>query len=232
MKPDVIVSWPRSCDYPLWRQFIRDNRERFAKVIVAFTDHDGHDYSGFVRSVFDATYVETHAGSGEDWRNVAVNAALEQSDSEFVWFTEQDLFFISPSSFWTIAEWVIYRRFDGFGWHENGEDRFHPSSLLVRRDLIDASSRDFAVGSEGDHFARFSHELDRETTSMVVGQPGIYEHLQGLTQNHWLIDSGITEGRFKEERLRQYITDSLEADVPLDPLWASNGRQYVRSSAA
>ena len=48
MKPDVIVSWPRHADYPLWRQFIRENRQRFAKVIVAFTDHDGHDYSQFV----------------------------------------------------------------------------------------------------------------------------------------------------------------------------------------
>ena len=148
---DVIVAWPKPCDYPLWRQFIRDERERFGRVYVVFTEHAGPDLSPFVRSVFpDVTFIEAR-GEG-DWRDVAVNAALDRSTAEWVWFTEQDLI---------AGPWPDLTA-DAYGFPE-GNGRWHPASLFVRRSIIDRTRRYFGTPPV-DHFWMFSQELDALTT--------------------------------------------------------------------
>jgi len=227
MKPDVIVAWPSNCDYPLWRQFIRDERDRFGDVIVAFTEHDGPTMTLFVRSVLeDATFIDTTVWDS-DWRSAAVNAALNRSRSEWVWFTEQEFFITDPDLFWSqVTEEGV-----GTGWHENGEKRWHPSCLFARRDAIDGTSRDFAPTAQyGDHFARFTAELEEQ--GPIRELTGGFEHLQGLSQNHYLIDSGIVEGRFHEDRLRRYFEDCLRADVPLDRGWVERVEGYVYAPSA
>ena len=50
MKPDVIMCWPKNCDYPMWRLFMWENRERFNKIFIVFTDSDREvDYRKFLR---------------------------------------------------------------------------------------------------------------------------------------------------------------------------------------
>jgi hypothetical protein len=229
MRPDVIVAWPESCDYPLWRQFIRDNRSRFAKVIVAFTAHPGPNYTEFVREAMapdDVTWVDARHKK-DDWRDVAVNFALRQSDAEWVWFTEQD-FFITDERFWILMD-IYAEGADAIGWHENGEKRFHPSCLFVRRATIDRSTCEFGVTEDGDHFAKFSRQIPSTSLLLNIEQ---FEHLQGVSHNHWLIDSGQGAGRFKMERFDRYLADCLEVTVPLDPDWAERSRNHLRSQAA
>lgn len=229
MKPDVIVCWPRSCDYPLWRQFIRDNRARFAKVIVAFTEHDGLDYQEFVINAMkpdDMKFVWSNRRPDQDWRDGAVNGALSLSDAEWVWFTEQDLIITDPR-FWWVTHGIT--DMDVIGWHENNETRWHPSCLFVRRSAIDRTGYHFGVTKHGDHFAQFSDELPEGYRI----RPLFFEHLQGLTQNHWLVDSGqAPTGIFNEARFRQYLRDCMEVTVPLDPGWVERGVHYLRASAA
>ena len=209
---DVIVSWPRNCDYPLWRRFLRDERSRFGRVLVVFTDHAGDDISGFVRAHLEADCLDSRSVSG-DWRDTAVNQALDHSTSERVWFTEQD--FLIGEGFW--------EQVDGspaIGWQEH-DDRWHPSCLFVNRDLIERTSRYF--GTEPvDHFYRFGKEL--EALTPIKRLVGGFEHLQGTSQNHWLIDSNVDEGVFKRERFRRYLRDCLDAGVPLHPEWAARAR--------
>ena len=204
MKPDVIVCWPRSCDYPLWRQFIRDNRERFAKVIVVFTEHDGLDYREFVRSAMDdVTFLDSPHEPNKDWRDVAVNAALDVSDAEWVWFTEQDFFITQPDEFWEDVE-ESERHAVAIGWREPISHRWHPSSLFAKRSAIDETDRYF--GPEPvDHFYNFGRQMEAVGPFLPITWRKPYEHLQGISQNHWLIDTGQTEGIFNEPRFRRYI---------------------------
>lgn len=225
MTPDVIVCWPRTCDYPLWREFITRERERFAKVIVVFTDHDGPvDYRDFVRwALPDVTCVDSPERHHRDWRDVAVNHALTLSDAEYVWFTEQDFLITDPTLFWERMDLV--RRVLGF----RDETRWHPASLLVQRRLIDRTLRYFGPDPV-DHFYTFSRELD-ELTLVDQLPTSCFEHLQGLSQNHHLIDNDIDAGVFKRERFRQYLRDCL-AVHPLQPQWAANARRELKEGSA
>ena len=215
MVGDVIVCWPRNCDYPLWRRFLLDERRRFGRVLVVFTDHAGSDISGWVRDHLDAETFGSPPVNG-DWRDIAVNFALGHSTASRVWFTEQD--FLIGEGFWeqVDASPVI-------GWQEH-DDRWHPSSLFVDRDLIERTSRYF-VTDPVDHFYRFGKELEQlaPIKRLTTG----FEHLQGTSQNHWLIDSGTEEGVFKRDRFRRYLADCLEADIPLHPDWAAKARQEI-----
>jgi hypothetical protein len=218
---DLIVSWPRNCDYPLWRKFLRDNRHRFARVLVVFTDHAGEDISGWVRSVLDATCLDSPPVR-EDWRDTAVNHALDHSDAEWVWFTEQDFLITDPDRFWTQTVWAE----KPLGWQEH-DDRWHPSCLFVPRSVIDKTSRYFGTVPV-DHFYAFGQEVNAISPIQIL--QGGFEHLQGTSQNHWLIDSGIDQGVFKRDRFRRYLADCLAADVPLHPGWRDRAiRERERS---
>src|SRR3990167_1402006 len=137
MRPDVIVTWPVSCDYPLWRKFIRENRSRFAHVIVAFSPMPGlPDRRDGIESLLnhvDVTFLHTQWANGWDWRDAAVNAALNVSDAEWVWFTEQD-FFVHDPYFWKLVD-SFHVHADAIGVRE--DVRWHPCCLFVRRDNIE-----------------------------------------------------------------------------------------------
>lgn len=223
MKPDVIVCWPRFADYPLWRKFIAGNRWRFDQVIVVFTRHDGRDISSWVREhLRSATFVDSPpVPPGRDWRDVAVNAALDVSHSEWVWFTEQD-FFITDEDFWRGIH-TEAQTYNVIGWRD-GNGRLHPSCLFVRRVFVDGTTRYFGTPPI-DHFWTFTHELmDVEDVSLIGDG---YEHMQGLTQNHALIDAGIDEGVFEREQFRRYLWLCLEAKVPLEPGWEAAARKEI-----
>jgi hypothetical protein len=227
MTPDVIVCWPRNCDYPLWRQFIRDNRWRFEQVIVVFTDHPGRDLSGWVRQNFPTVrFLDSPPIPPKgDWRDIAVNAALDISDAEWVWFTEQDFFIHDPRNFWDFVDYVA-ERWPAIGFREPISNRWHPACLFVRRDAIDQSRRYFGPDPV-DHFFAFGAELPKVREFSLDGTA---EHLQGLSQNHSLIDAGESVGVFKRSRFREYLRECLAADVPLEYDWAENAKRELRGA--
>ncbi len=225
MKPDVIVTWPWTCDYPLWRKFIAENRERFAKVIVVFsTNTVGQlDYREFVRANFPGvTFIDSPERPGNDWRDVAVNAGLDASDAEWVWFTEPDFFVHDVSWFFDHIAWAS-ERISVIGW-EDSVPRLHPSCLFVRRVVIDDTMRYFGP-LPNDHFVAFSRELWNSWTSWQL-QPKDFEHLQGLSYNHELVDRGqpVT---FNPERFHRYLADCLVSGVTLDPRWAERAEKEL-----
>lgn len=225
MKPDVIVTWPHTCDFPLWRKFIREERHRFARVLVCFSTNMGGavDYRDFVREQMAdiAECFDSPPLDGRDWRDVAVNAALDRSDAEWVWFTEPDFFILQPREFW--ARLRTYSLWAAMGWKEHN-DRWHPSSLFVHRWLVDKSSRYFGP-IPNDHFYTFGLEVER-----LAGEGNfanfewsdergvMFEHLQGLAHNHYLADTGqpVT---FHPERFHQYLRDCLQSGETLDERW-------------
>ena len=214
---DAILSWPRNCDYPLWRQFILDERHRFARVLVVFTEHDGPDYRDWISDNLPGVECFDSPDRGKrDWRDVAVNAALDRSDACRVWFTEQD--FITSPIYWKAVEAT---RTPAIGWREWNTDRWHPSSLFVDRVLIEGTTRYFGTPPV-DHFYTFGKELDAQTDVSSIGWG--FEHLAGLSQNHHLIDTGERDGLYDLSRFRRYLRSCLASDVPLHPDWAERAR--------
>ena len=224
MKPDVIVSWPRSCDYPLWRAFIERERQRFGEVIVVFTEHEGRDLSGFVRANFSATFLDSPPVGDRDWRDVAVNAALDRSHADWVWFTEQDFIIHDPQRFWAAVDYACWE--DAIGIAEPISGRWHPACLFVRRAVIERRTERYFGPDPIDHFTRFGRQLgnvyDLELQGDLITAPKHidFEHLQGVSQNAWLISQGEDIGVFRRPRYQEYLRDCLRCGMALDEQWA------------
>ena len=215
MKPDIVVCWPRNCDYPLWRAFLDRERERFGEVIVVFTELGEADYRPFLRSVLPA---ECHDSPpvGRDWRDTAVNYALDRSRAERVWFTEQDFTITDPALFWPQTDGPVV----GI---DAGDGRpFHPACLFVDRAVIERTSRYFGTPPV-DHFYTFGRELPEPHRYIEGG----WTHRQGTSQNHTLIERGIDEGVYRRAEFRDYLRASLEADVPMEPRWIESARREI-----
>lgn len=211
MKPDLIICQPRHLDFPLWRKFIRDNRFRFNKIIVVFTHMNVSDvdYRQFVQDSLredNVIFLDClPAEADEDWRNKAVNMALTVSDSEWVWFTEQD--FTALDGFWDAVEKAS--KVTSVIWVEVGE-RPHPCCIFIKRDLIEKTSKNFGVVRDvSDHFSIFTKEI-RDQFPVITIERG-WHHMNGLSQNLRMLQLG-EEPNYNPEEFKEYCKRCLEID--------------------
>ncbi len=166
----------------------------------------------------DATFLDTRWEDGLDWRDAAVNAALGASDAEWVWFTEQDFEVLDPF-FWNIVE-SHERCRDAVGTRQ-GQERWHPCCLFVRRDVVDRTSRNFSVTAHGDHFAYFGKELEElgaDVESLDHWPGPWYTHMAGLSHNHSLVDRDepVT---YRPDEFATYLYRCLARHDDLDAAW-------------
>jgi hypothetical protein len=230
---DLIISWPNSMDYPLWRDFIVEHLAYFNQVFIVFTEtNTGIDYSEFVTSSLSeheqiVCMKSRKLENGEDWRSVAVNQALDQSKSKWVWFTEQDFFVLSPS-FWPITKTYL-QKYDVVG-YKDGATRMHPCNLWVKREYIDKTGKDFGVVPDKlDHFARFYNQL-RESGAFFKQlkydpAESIFYHMNGLSSNLSLIQRGEVPN-YKDDEFNAYLTMTLDAKN-LDPRYKKMCEEYL-----
>lgn len=236
VRPDAILTWPTSCDYPLWRAQLARDRDRIGRVLVAFSPGSHRrDYTAFVRDRLADLDVEfADVPYGREWRDSAVNEMLARSDSEWVWFTEQDLLVRIPDRFWMQMRDEFDRR-GVCGWREHGEgDRLHPSCLFARRDLVNRTSRDFAPVPGGDHFSLFSEQLEAMRPPFLldtIWKFGRYDegdaevvHMAGLSFNHQLVTEGA-EVTHHPGQFRAYLRDCLSGDV--HPAWREDAERFL-----
>jgi len=224
MKPDVIVTWPRNNDYPIWREMIRGYRHKFGKIFIVFMNpNDNVDYSDFVRRSMTLDGVDfvisPEIPKNGDWRSVAVNEALRYSTSEWVWFTEQD-FFIKDGF------WEAWDNFDGDVLFADDDGRMHPCSILVKRELINKTSKNFGiVPGKLDHFGIFQKELEKMKIKKVAMKPETYYHMNGLSHNFTLVKNGEMPV-YKPKDFNYYLNRCLECTVPLSPDWVLLVKDY------
>lgn len=229
MNTDLIVSWPNNCDYPLWRQFIHDNRHRFQQVFVVFTEtYQQPDYREFItKAMFDdaVTFITAPMPkhTDEDWRDLAVNEALQQSRAEWVWFTEQD--FLINEGFFEAVESLsehadVIAAYDG--------DRMHPCCIFARRGVINITSRNFGiVRDKSDHFSVFQMELETSFPRIFRLHPSLYFHYNGLSSNFTLLTNGQIPN-WQPEVFAKYLEECLKVSVPLDQRFVQLVTQNVR----
>jgi hypothetical protein len=221
MKPDVIVTWPRNCDYPLWRQFIRDNRERFNLVLIVFMEtNSGEDYRDFVKqSMFNdyVLFLENPQTNG-DWRNSAVNHALIQSyNAGWLWFTEQD-FTTDNVGFWHEVSLAAEAGNEVVTIKEG--NRMHPCCMFIKREALAKTSLDFSVDTVNtpptyDHFGRIQKDIESQNIPTYIVPQG-YHHMAGLSHNMHIVSQGGMPN-YKAEEFNQYLKEAMAVSVPLDP---------------
>lgn len=187
IKPDVIVTWGRHVDFPLFRYNLQRFRPYFNKVLIALTDHGKlEDYTHFFTNTIDAEFKSLVLPSAEqDWRNVAVNTMLDKSQADHVLFIEQD-FLIRDERFFEVL--LNVSDYDFIYYDE--QERIHPACALLPRHVIDKTSRDFSARPPAyDHFGlffqeamRLTHSADLETIGLHKGED--YLHIAGVTQSY------------------------------------------------
>jgi len=215
---DVILSWPRNTDFPIWRQWIRDHRQLFNRVIIVMTEtNQGEDYQPFLRFVMardKITFVDIQpTPPNRDWRDVAVNKGLEYSDAEWVWFTEQD-FIGSDELFNEITKVTNHHMGDMVGAYDG--KRLHPCCIFINRALLDVTTKNFGIVPDKlDHFGVLQVELERITPVHSPLPPEWYTHMNGLTHNMNLVFNG-QEPNYKPEEFKKYLSNCLKVSVPLD----------------
>lgn len=232
MQPDIIVSWPRNCDYPLWRQFIHDCRDDFNEVFIVFTEtYHGEDYRDFIRGAmqFDrVTFLQMpqYNPSIDDWRNVAIHAALKQpSQAEWVWFTEQDFYITKPTQFWQDVR-------DGaeqccaIGVTQG--TRLHPCCLFIKKSELAKTGQNFGiVPGVLDHFGLIQKDLEAIKCDIGVISPESWKHYNGLSHNFRLLSDGEVPN-YQTEEFYDWLKQSLAVTVPLDERFIKLGNNAVK----
>lgn len=220
MKPDIIVTWPRNCDYPLWRQFIRDNRLKFNEIIIVFMEtNQGEDYRQFVRDAMFADHalcIDSPPYANQDWRNVAVNAGLQYSlHSEWIWFTEQDFF--PKTGFFEEVE--SYKDHDYIGITEG--DRLHPCCLFIKRESLHKTRKNFGIiPNVSDHFSMIANDLKDMNLNGALLSPEFYTHMSGLSHNITLLARGEAPN-WKPDLFKKYLEMCKNVTVPQDPRFSA-----------
>lgn len=231
IKPDVIVTWPRNCDYPLWRQFIHDERTRFNEIIIIFMEtHQGHDYREFIRNAMLRDYVHcvnspTVDYGSQDWRNVAIHAGLIHSyNAEWLWFTEQD-FIIKDVNFWTDLENAEQQGCEVVGVLDSM--RLHPCSLFMKRSALEKTGKNFGIVPDKlDHFGLIQKNIEELKLKTGIISEDRYTHLAGLSHNMHLLGLGEAPNHQKEAVI-EWLRASLAVSVENDPYFVDFAQKAI-----
>jgi hypothetical protein len=227
MKIDVIVCWPRNCDYPLWRQYVHENRNRFSQVIVIFTETESiFDMRDFLVNEMGKDRITMKRSPNvrnEDWRNIAVNYGLQHSDAEWVWFTEQD--FLPQEGFWPEVEKGIESGAKVLAAFQG--NRLHPCCILTERTTIEMTKKNFGiVVDKSDHFSVFQKNI--ENLRLPVFTLTQYQHLNGLTHNLKLLENA-QEPNYQEREFINYLRRCLTCGIKINPLTENIYIKYLQS---
>lgn len=213
-KISIVLTWPRSCDYPLWRQFLRENRSLFDEVVISFMEtYRGYDYRNFVRYSMkndNCIFIDFPIVIHGDWRNVSINNCLSVlHNTQYIWFTEQDFFI--KEGFWN---WVNNRDEDVIC--AKTENRIDPCCIFMKNDKLNLTKKDFSVESNRclDHFGLLQEDIERLSMSVAIIPRDYYEHMAGVSHNFHLIVSGVAPC-YKSNEFCDYLRRSLYVSVPL-----------------
>lgn len=216
MITDLIVTWPRNCDYPLWRQFIRDNRPKFNEIIIGMHNSNiGHDFTNFIREAMHPDYVLIHDAPeplpGEDWRDRAVNASLLHSyNAPWIWFTEQD--FYPKEGFWEEVEKLESEGCDAIAVYQ--QTRLHPCCIFIKREMLNKTSKMFGIEpGQSDHFGTFQRELEALGAKIGKISEDKYLHYNGLSHN-WRLASEGGEPNYQIDEFIDWLKQSVAVSVP------------------
>ena len=224
MKPDVLLTWPTGCDYPLARLQLETSKAFFKKVIISFYSHGLHDFSSFIRESHKDFLCLFSPVFNDAWREAAVTLALSHSKSDEVIFTEQDFFWKSEQFLIRVAE--ARKKYDIVGIKQG--NRLHPCFIQTSRALIEKTSKDFSVQGFGkDHFQKFSEEALALGSFIDLKDIGLFEgidwyHFSSMTWNLQRILDDDTKDFHEPQEFLVYNAYSRTKQVKQDPRWLAH----------
>lgn len=208
MKPDLLITWIKHCDYPIFRARLEEHRDFFGKVIIYWSEHNRFPYfDHFIQeslhhlNVVNLDPVYTDWGT-EDWRNKSTNHMLDFSDSEWVCSVEQDFFVDNWKELLNRVEkesetydLIGYKGHQGQEGRQSGYlqgDYVHPAFWFMRRTALERTSKNFSADTTRgcDHFGLISREAQKSgITTSYIQDWGFGEfirafHLGGVNQNY------------------------------------------------
>jgi len=200
MKPDLLITWHESCDYPIARMFIKRYRDFFGRIIVYLSKHFREPiYAEFLKQSMkdlDILFLDPieYKYGVEDWRNISTNYMLKHSNSEWVCSIEQDWFCQDWPRLLEECKYRMKTSAGLFGWYSQTANSYvHPAFWFVRRELLEKTGKDFLPHSEikgSDHFAMITYKV-KELGELVVGlrvgevnPKSLAFHLGGVNQNY------------------------------------------------
>ena len=216
-KPACLIVWPRHIDYPVARYNLARFKDNFSSIWIAFSEHHREiDLSNFIRAELPfANFVDV-VRTREDWRDDAVNNLLDKTENEeYILFLEQD-FLIKDQTFFD----KVFAEPHDFIYYKE-EDRIHPAFSCVKRELVDKTSKCFAVSLPGDHFFKFFNELPEGINIETLGVKNRedYYHMAGLSHNY--INFQFGDPFFHPNNFLFYNYKSLQLPVKKHPLFDS-----------
>lgn len=231
VKPDIVISWPDSCDYPLWRQFLTDNRHRFNEVIIAITKTNQlPNYTDFVIENLTPLHcqfvIPPETRPGEDWRNIAVRQCLLHSyNAEWIWFTEQDFIPIEPEIFFNEIDYQAEKGFEIMAAYD--QERMHPCSIFIKRTLLDKTRKQFGIiPDQYDHFYKLQQDIEALLSPVYVIPKDLYKHLSGLSSNMSLVARGEAPN-YKPDEFILWLIDCFKTSVERDIRWSQLYGRYI-----
>lgn len=235
MNVDIISQYCIYNDYPIFRRNLAKYRDKVQKIILYPSRHHGViDLEEFARRVFPETWVTGHVidwtTPGIDWRQVETEPCLELSTAEWVLFMEQDFFVDDWDKFWDLIESAMPTS-DMIGWwNQTAFSYLHPCFLLIKRELLDKTRKDFRAHPEilgCDHYAMITHDAQKLGAKITKIQDLGYKewenafHMGGLTYpyQNWKGDGTDIFGVTSPEAFMVYNYFSRLTEVEHSPLY-------------
>lgn len=169
MKPDLLITQIKHCDYPLWRKTLAKHRDFFGKIIIYFSEHNrfpyfDHHIQDSLKNFGNVIFLDptlTDWGT-EDWRNHSTNEMLKYSTSEWVCSVEQDWFDKDWKKTLDIVE-KASQNADLIGWgSKSGAKQFyiHPAFWFMKREALEKTRKDFSAKDGEDHFGLITRDAE------------------------------------------------------------------------
>lgn len=191
IKPAALITWPCHVDFPLFRHNLNRYRHFFKDIFIAFTNEaQPINYRAWIMNNLPFVQFTKPLHQKTDWRDDTVNSLLTlDTTADYYIFLEQD-FLVDNETFWD----KILTSDEPFIYYEEG-GRIHPAFSIVKRDLVNKTSLNFAANPPGyDHFGKFFQEIKAMTPGKDIRDFGLKErenfyHIAGLTQNYYCVDN-------------------------------------------
>jgi hypothetical protein len=208
-KPDLLITWIKHCDYPIFRYWLEKYRNKFGKVIIYWSEHfrdmyyDAFIQNSLINKKVDCIYIphKEYIYGVEDWRNISTNRMLEHSSSEWVCSIEQDFFakdwdllFKKVESLMFTNDLIGYRGHQGQEYHQSylTNDYVHPSFWFMNRKSLERTNKNFSADPDqgADHFGLITRDAQKLGLSIAYIQNyGMEEfkdvfHLGGVNMNY------------------------------------------------
>ncbi|MEK6880463.1 MAG: hypothetical protein AABY22_12680, partial [Nanoarchaeota archaeon] len=149
MTIDLLTQYCTHCDYPIWKKWLKKYRNKFNKVILYPNEYYRDlDFKAFAKENIKETWVENHVidwtTPGIDWRQAEVEPMLELSDSEWIFFNEQDFFVKDWDKFFEAVFKAMAEGADAIGWMNPTHFPYlHPACFFVKREFLNKTKLDF-----------------------------------------------------------------------------------------